>query len=164
MSEPYRIEGLPRKADRKGFTCGVAALDAYFHSRVGQEIDKRYCACFVTLDNSDDSIAGYYTLSPSAVAVEEVPEEVRRKLPRYDKVPCTLMGRLAVAKTHQGKGLGEVLLFDALARASNSALGGFAMYVRAKDEKAKAFYVKYGFVQLSDDLDLFLALKGVPRI
>ena len=141
---PYRIVPLPRKLDRKAFVCGNEKLDAYFQRQVGQDIDKGFATCFVALDAAD-SIAGFYTLASYSIAVDLVPDDIRRKLPRYDVIPCTLMGRLAVA-THLAKqGLGSAMLMHALRKAQKSDVGTFAMVVDAKDDEALAFYLKHGF-------------------
>jgi GNAT superfamily N-acetyltransferase len=75
--------------------------------------------------------------------------EVAKKLPRYPVVPAALLGRLAVARDYQGRGLGSVLLSDALMRAARAELGVFALVVDAKDESAQHFYERYGFMLLA---------------
>jgi GNAT superfamily N-acetyltransferase len=57
-------------------------------------------------------------------------------------------GRLAVARHHQGHGLGGILLADALKRASRAELGVFAMVGYAKDKPAQHFYEHHGFMLL----------------
>lgn len=49
-------------------------------------------------------VVGCYSLSASAVALDEAPCRVRPKTP--DPVPVILLGRLAVDHRHQGAGLG----------------------------------------------------------
>ena len=39
-----------------------------------------------------------------------------KRLPRYPKLPATLLARLAVDVGHKGRGLGEFLLMHALSR------------------------------------------------
>lgn len=58
-----------------------------------------------------NEILGYYTLSSGSVSFENVPE----KLPRYP-TPTAHLRRLAVDIGQKGKGLGELLLIDGLAR------------------------------------------------
>ncbi|HEV2269067.1 MAG TPA: hypothetical protein VGR92_06390, partial [Steroidobacteraceae bacterium] len=66
-------------------------------------------------------VLGYYTLCAMAISQGDVPEAVRKHVPRYPLVSATLIGRLAVAKDRQGQRLGAVLLADALQRAFESA-------------------------------------------
>lgn len=77
-----------------------------------------------------------------------VPADFVKKLPRYPVVPAALLGRLAVSQEWQGKGLGSILLADALLRTSRTELGVFAMLVDAKDDAARRFYEHFGFTSL----------------
>ena len=79
-------------------------------------------------------------------------------------VPAALLGRLAVAESYRGKGLGGVLLGNAVLRVARSELGVFAMLVDAKDDLAQRFYEHYGFTLLPGDgrrlcLPIALALR-----
>ena len=75
-----------------------------------------------------------------------------------------LIGRLAVDRTIQGKGLGGLLLIDALRRTEFIAkqVGVRAVEVDAIDEAAHRFYLKCGFTSLRDEpRHLFLSLEAV---
>ena len=74
-----------------------------------------------------------------------------KRLPRYPVIPAVLLGRLAIAKSHQGKRLGGALVADALLRAARSEVMAYAMVVDAKDEAAVRFYEHLGFTRLDDD-------------
>lgn len=146
----YRIEPLG-KQDRKSFTCGDEMLDRYLHERASQDARRRVAFCFVAVTEPGETIAGYYTLAATSVALDLLPPERGRQLPRYPVVPAVLLGRLAVATAHQGRHLGGALLVDALARAARSEIAAHLMVVDAKHAAAAAFYEYLGFVRLSDD-------------
>ena len=135
--------------DRAGFSCGVPALDIYLQKQAGQDVRRRVAVAFVATPDGK-TIAGYYTLSQYSVELGALPEELAVKLPRYPLVPATLIGRLAVSTTFRGRGLGELLLMDALHRclAGSRQVASAAVIVDAKDESAVAFYRKYGFLAL----------------
>ncbi len=141
-----RIEPLGEH-DRAGFRCGVDALDRYFRTQAGQDSRKRVATCFVLIAD-DGAVAGYHTLSATSILLAELPPATAKKLPRYPVVPATLMGRLAVDRRYRGRTLGEMLLFDAFARTLRSEIATFAFVVDAKDDDAKAFYERYGFLSL----------------
>ena len=65
-----------------------------------------------------------------------------------DPIPVMLMGRLAVDRSQQGKGLGRGLLKDAILRTLKAAdiVGMRALLVHALDDNAAAFYRHNGFV------------------
>lgn len=148
MTEQFRIEPLAGDHDRAGFSSGSALLDRYFREQVSQDVKRRIASCFVAVSVQTGDVAGFYTLSASGIAFDALSPEVIRKLPRHPVVPAALLGRLAVATSHQGKGLGGVLLSDALLRVARSELGVFALLVDAKDSEAQRFYEHYGFTLL----------------
>ena len=142
----YLIEPLSGH-DRRRFTCGDDNLDRYFQQQVSQDIRRRIASCFVALD-SDGGVAGYYTLAATAIALDTLPPEKAKKLPRYPAIPAVLLGRLAIATSHQGRRLGAALVADAILRSTNSDVVGHSMVVDAKDEAAARFYEHLEFTRL----------------
>ena len=161
---PYRVEPLQSHHDRSGFTSGVGALDQYLRRQAGQDARKNMAAPFL-LVLADGSVAGFYTLSATAVPVGELPAEVARKLPRYPLIPATLLGRLAVDERHRSRGFGRFLLADALLRALRSEVASFAIVVDAKGEDAARFYSREGFLPFpSQPRRLFLPMARVAEL
>jgi GNAT superfamily N-acetyltransferase len=159
-----RVEPLGATHDRTGFESGVESLDRYFRSQAGQDSRKNMAAPFV-LVLPDGTIAGYYTLSSMSVRPGELPEQIVRKLPKYPLVPATLLGRLAVDQSHQGKGYGRFLLADALHRAARSEIASFAVIVDTKDENAHRFYERESFLPFPDQpLKLFRPMADIRRL
>lgn len=162
---PYRIEPRGPGHDHAAFDCGVAALDGYLSTQAGQDARRRVAACFVLVPAQGNTVAGYYTLSAASLALADLPPEIARKLPRYPAVPATLMGRLAMDRRHQGRGLGEVLLMNAFARCLAAKIASFAFVVEAKHVPAAAFYRHFGFRPLiGDPRRLFLPMAEVARL
>lgn len=159
----FSVKELDLKThDRESFSSGSEPLDRYFHAQVGQDIKRRVTACFVAVTPLDE-IAGYYTLAPSSVNLTDLPEDRRKKLPRYPTVPVYRLGRLAVSLKHQGQGLGAALLADALQRAKNLQVPGHALVVDALHDEAAQFYLHHGFIPIAESpLVLFIPLASVP--
>ena len=145
----YRIELLGAH-DRSAFVSGSDALDRYLREQAKQDIRRRVASCFVAIDN-DGIIAGYYTIAATSLILDQLSPERAKRLPRYPSIPAVLLGRLAVAQTHQGKRLGGALVADALLRATHAEVMAYAMVVDAKDEQAANFYEHLGFERLGDD-------------
>ena len=147
--------------DRAGFHCGVPALDDYLHKYAAQQNAKGISTVFVLVDDAASSkILGFYTLSAAQVGAEQLSETDRKKLPRYP-VPCFRMGRLARDSDIRAAGLGEILIGCAVDRCLNARrlVGAYALLVDAKDDKAKSFYERYGFVPCVDaPMTLYLPL------
>lgn len=147
MTPPFVTEPLDRQHDRGAFRSGSDALDRYLKERASQDVRRRVAGCFVAADQ-EKKIAGFYTLAATSVNLDALPQELIKGLPRYPVVPAMLIGRLAIAIEHQGRGLGSALIADAVVRVDGLRIGAFALIVDAKDDRAKAFYEANGFVSL----------------
>ena len=164
-----RFEPLDKKQhDRAAFSCEQESLDRYLKERATQEIKKRVAAVYV-LTPDGKTIAGYYTLSQYAIEAGELSPALVQQLhlPKYDKLPATLLGRLARSKEFKGRGLGELLLMGALKRALEHSrnIASVAVVVDAIDENARAFYRSYGFIDIPNRPNqLFLPMKTVARL
>lgn len=155
---------LARHHDRAGFDCGTPALNEYLQRYARQNHESGGAKTFVAAPAApSDTILGYYTISPGAIAFAKVPASVTKRLGRYE-VPVFRLGRLAVAITMQGQGLGGDLLLAAGARALAVAgeVGGVALAIDAKDDRAAAWYERFGALRLLDDrLKLVLPLDVI---
>ena len=105
-------------------------------------------------------IACYYTLASAQLSVTLLPEQFKKKLPRYPSVPAVRMERLAVDNKHKGQGLGSTLLINAIYRILKSDIASYAILVDAKDDKTIAFYRHHGFL----DLDIKQRTLFVPLL
>lgn len=165
----FRFEPLDkRKHDRAAFSCEHESLERYLKEQATQEIKKRVAAVYV-LTPDGKTIAGYYTLSQYAVESNEFPAELIQQLhlPKYERVPATLLGRLARSLEFKGDGLGEVLLVDALKRAlaHSSNIASAAVVVDAIDERARAFYKHYSFMEFPNHPNrLFISMKTIAQL
>lgn len=162
--DSLRVEVLGSRHDRTSFESGVETLDRYFRVQAGQDARKGMAAPFV-LVLADGTVAGFYTLSSTAVNVGEWPAQVTRKLPRYPLIPATLLGRLAVDRRYQGRGYGRFLLADALFRSVRSEIASFAIIVDAKDENARHFYERESFMPFPDQpMKLFRPIADIAKL
>jgi len=163
---PLRVERLdPDRHDRSGFSCGDPVLDGYLRHQAGQDERRSLTSVYVLVEEGEDEILGYFSLSAYGLSFGEIPADRRRKLPRYPVVPAFLLGRLAVRLERQGQHLGEFLLVDALKRCSTSEIQGWAVAVEATDERAAGFYRRYGFQPLPETPKrLFLPMLVVRRL
>jgi predicted GNAT family N-acyltransferase len=166
MPPEFQIQPLGPHHNRNDFSCGVEVLDHYLKRQAGQDVKKRVAATFV-LSSDGRTIAGYYTLSQFAVELGTIPQHISKRLPRYPMVPATLIGRLAVSTVFRGQGLGEVLLMDALHRSLllSEQIASAAVIVDTKNDQARKFYLKYGFLELPGVSGrLFLLMKTIERL
>lgn len=164
----FRFEPLGAKHDRAAFSCEQERLNTYLRQQAGQDVRKRVAAVYV-LTPDGKTIAGFYTLSQFAINAGELPEEQARKLrvPKYDKLPATLLGRLARSLDFKGAGIGERLLMDALkiALQHSRKIASMAVVVDAKDDRAREFYRSFGFIDLPGHAGrMFIPMKTVEEL
>lgn len=140
------IEPLGKHHDRARFSCGQAELDEWFRLRASQDEKRNVARVFVAVE-AELGVVGFYSLSSLSLSLADLPEEMARKLPRYDAIPAALIGRLARDERVRGQGIGEILLADAIQRVLRAGLSiaVYAIVVDAKDERAADFYRAFGF-------------------
>src|ERR1035438_2154580 len=161
---PYRFEALGNDHDRAAFCCGDNALDRYFQTQVTQDIRRRITNCFVVVEVATGHVAAYYTLSAASIPLVDLPPDEARRLPRYPILPAVRIGRLAVDRRFQRRGLGELMLMNAVHRTSQDAAAAFALLVDAKNDQAVAYYRRYGFRPVAGKpRTLFLPLATAQR-
>jgi ribosomal protein S18 acetylase RimI-like enzyme len=140
------IEALGHQHDRAAFSCAQSDLDDWFLRRATQDARRNVARVFVAVD-SEMGVVGFYSLSSLSLSIEDLPEPLARKLPRYGDIPAVLIGRLARDQRLRGVGVGELLLADAIRRilGASRSVAVFAIVVDAKDDRASAFYRSFGF-------------------
>lgn len=148
---PFTFAPLSKDHDRASFNCGEAELDGWFHKRAGQDERRNVARVIVALDENE-RIVGFYSLSAFSLSLDEVPSDLAAKLPKYDRIPAALIGRLARDLSVRGAGLGELLVADAIRRILSAAreLAVFAIIVEAKNAAASDFYRSMGFQPFPD--------------
>jgi ribosomal protein S18 acetylase RimI-like enzyme len=163
VSEAFSFEALSATHDRAAFCCGVPELDRYFRELAKQDIRRRVSNCFVALDPGG-KVAGYYTFAATSLPLTELTPEQARGLPRYSSFPAGLIGRLAVDRGFRERGLGGLLVVDAISRSIRAEPAIFALVVDAKDEVALGFYEHLGFHRFaSRPMTLFLPIAEAAR-
>lgn len=156
---------LNKRHEKKDFNCGYSLLDNYLKTQAKQDVSRDLSAYFVL--SNQNIVVGYYTLSSNSIARDEFPDDISRKLPpSYENLPGIFLGRIAVDSRYQGKGYGEVLLFDALKRCMeiSYSLGSLAVIVDPIDTKAEKFYQRYGFILFPGSRKMFIPLKTLKEL
>lgn len=157
----FKIEPIAKGHRTKGFDCGEPELNGFLTRFALKNDNNDIGRTFVAVRPDETDVLGYYTISSGTVTFEQLPPEL--KLPKYP-IPTAHIGKLATDKSVQGQGLGEALLFDALARADSASrrIGIRVVELIALNEKARSFYLQYGFSELRDDpMRLYLKIETV---
>jgi GNAT superfamily N-acetyltransferase len=157
---------LDRKHDRAGFDCGVPELNAFLKVTARQHTQKGISRTFVLTYNGSTAILGFFTLTLCEVHPVGLPTTISRYYPLH-QLPAVRLARLAVSRKEQGKRFGELLLTEAMYRTRLIAeqAGLIGLFVDAKDDSARQFYLRYGFLSLVDQpLQLFLPIATIRKI
>lgn len=147
----WRIEAIGKNHDRKGFDCGNENLNVFLATYARQAHDSGASKTYVAIDPADDvTIMGFYTLLPTDLAYDLVPQTVRPIASGRYALGGFRLARLAVKKSLQGKGLGGALLVSAARRCimASAQVGGTMLVIDAKDDAAAAWYKTYGAVEI----------------
>ena len=156
-------EPLAAFHDTSVFDCGSPALNTYLTRFALASQSGGAARTYVALRAA--RVVGYYSLAAASAEVQRVPARVAKGQARHP-IPLTLLARLAVDSSEQGRGLGEALLKDAIKRhlQAQSILGSRALVAHAKDDRAAAFYARYDFQPSpTDSLHLYLLTKDMKK-
>jgi len=125
------------------FESGVAALDEWLKRRARGNQVSGASRTFVVCEGR--KVVGFYSLASGAVNIASAPGRFRRNMP--DPIPVVLLGRLAVDRAYQGRGLGRALFRDGAMRVATAAdaIGIRGILVHAVSPDAKGFYLALGF-------------------
>ncbi|HJV26063.1 MAG TPA: hypothetical protein VJ673_10250 [Aromatoleum sp.] len=116
-----------------GASRGTAELNSWFAQVARQHKEKGVSSTFVAVaDEASSEVLGFYAVSLAELVNTELPAQYRKRVPT--KVRVFRLGRLATAKGHGGKGIGEHMLLDAIDRVTRIAheVGGIGLVVNAK--------------------------------
>lgn len=160
MNELSRPQPLADHHGLLGFDSGEPSLDDWLikRARLNQQsgASRTYVVC------RGSNVVGYYALATAAVDFDTVPGALRRNMP--DPIPAVMIGRLAIARTEQGRGLGRALIRDALQRIASASeqIGISLILVHALSLRAKKFYIDCGFRESPlDELVVLARIKDV---
>lgn len=167
-SRPYSAP-VPITPDHRldEFDCGTRPLDDWLKARA-LDNEGRASRTYVVTANvgrQAGEVVGYYTLATGGVQLSEIRREDRHNLP--NPVPVMVLGRLAVDRRHQRRGIGPALLREAMQRTldiSRSA-GVRMLLVHAIDDDAVAFYLRYGFhIFPAGSRTMFLPVETIESV
>jgi GNAT superfamily N-acetyltransferase len=163
MNDPASVVLLETRHDRSQFDCGVHSLNSYLKQYALQNQKKGMVRNYVTCRGMH--VLGYYSLAYGSVAQSEAPAHLVKGIGKYP-IPVMILARLAVDRREQRAGLGKALLKNSMLRTLQAAeiAGLRAIFVQAKDDVARQFYSKYGFIPSpGDPLQLFFPLGPLGK-
>lgn len=147
----------------EAFDCGKLALNDWLVRHARQAQSSGSAKTFVVADNSQ--VLGYFSLTVGQIDTLDAPDRFRKGMGQYP-LPVVILARLAVSRSHHGRGIGFGLLQDAIRRTLLIAeqAGIRAMLTHPIDDEAAKFYTRFGFIQSPlREQQLLLLLKDARR-
>ncbi len=137
--------------DVVNFQSGEESLDSWLRERAMDNMEMGASRTYVICQPDSYKVIGYYAVCMGHILGNQVTGSMRRNMPR--QIPSVILGRLAVDKNWQGRGLGKALLQDAVQKAIRASMEVSArlMVVHVISKEAEIFYGHYGFVRLPTD-------------
>ncbi|GAA4181930.1 GNAT family N-acetyltransferase [Gryllotalpicola koreensis] len=161
MADRFRSERYdPERHDVSRFSCGEESFDAWLREQASVSTKRGTARTWVWSDD-DGRVLGYYALAAHKVAREQVPSRVGRGGPQ--EIPAVLLARLALSRELRGRGLGAVLVADALARVvdATQTVGARVVVVDALHERVARFYEGLGFTRIPGSLMLVQKIADI---
>jgi GNAT superfamily N-acetyltransferase len=158
----FVIEKLAKDHDLSRFDCGNEALNIWLKRFAWINVQNDAARVYVA-HRRDRVVVGYHALTAGSVSRAEAPERIGHGLAAHP-IGVVVLGRLAVDRVLQGKGLGASLLQDSLLRVQQAAetVGIRAVLVQAIDAAARTFYLRFGFSPSPiDEMRLMLLMKDL---
>lgn len=158
--------------DRKSFDCGEKELNDFIQTKASKHMEANLSRTMVlpSLKMLDDKcqICAFYSVAPSSIERNSLPDEIKKKLPGYP-VPVFLLAQLAVHSDYKGMGLGKITLLNSLEYLwkVNFRLPSFAIVVDCLNKEAESFYTKYGFKVLQSSslkTRMFISMKTIDQL
>ena len=158
----------PEKHDRASFSCGTGRLDNFLKRSARKHQSGDFTRVWVATEGERAEILGYYALNAHSLEGDDLPTNLTKHAPRSGSIPAVYLSMIAVDRRHQSRGIGRILLADALKRAVSAAdqIGLKAVVLDVIEdggpditEKRRAFYLAMGFRSLpARPLRMFISI------
>jgi len=139
---------LTEAHDSSAFDSGEPVLDDWLRRRAWSNLQAAASRTYVICPQGSQRVAGYFALSMGQILAQEAAGSMRRNMPR--QIPAVILGRLAIDRAWQGRGLGRALLTEAVRRSLRASreVSARLVIVHAISPAAEAFYLHHGFTRL----------------
>jgi GNAT superfamily N-acetyltransferase len=139
---------LTEAHDASGFDSGEKVLDEWLRERALHNLQVAASRTYVVCPAGNQNIIGFFALTMGQILAQETLGSMRRNMPQ--NIPAVVLGRFAIDRAWQGRGLGRALLADVVRRSlrASAEVSARLIIVHAISSSAEAFYLHHGFARL----------------
>ena len=163
MGEITEPRPLQKTDNRTDFDCGHAVLNHWFQRHAWGNEKVNSSRTYVMVEEGGVNVVGYVTLATGQIERNFLQKSKQRNMP--DLVPVLILGQLAIDIKYQGQGVGSRLLQFALQLtiATSRSVGTVGVLTHPLYPDVRAFYEKWGFIELLGDpkRSMFLSVKDL---
>lgn len=136
--------------DRAAFTCGTDRIDNFLKVTASKYLAGDIGRIFVAVEKNGSRLVGFYAVGPHSIDASELEADMKKRLPSYDRISAYYLSMIGTHLDVQGKGVGSVLLADALKRCiqASEQMGGRFVVLDAINEDAARLYGRFDFIPL----------------
>ena len=172
--DAVRIEPLDKKHNRGAFVCTHQTLQNYCRNNARKNNDAFMVRVFVACYDKSNDVIGYYYLALTSYKFAQnvgqatpLDERSYSKFRRVESVPAVYLGMIGVHSDLQRRGIGGLLMMDAIQRTAKIAqhAGLYALTLDALDEGVAAYYREkfefQAFKEGTNGLEMFLPIRSI---
>ena len=136
--------------DRAAFTCGTDRIDNFLKITTSKYLAGDIGRIYVAVERSGGRLVGFYAVGPHSIDASELEADMKKRLPNYDRISAYYLSMIGTHSTVQGKGVGSLLMADALKRCMKASeqMGGRFVVLDALNEDAARLYARFDFISL----------------
>lgn len=133
------------------FTCGEADIDRWAKSKAHKLHEKRRARVWCARLNANSSAIGFFSLSLTTETNAKI--DFAHRDAWKNGAPLIFVDFIGVSRVHQAKGLGKLLLMDALFKSYQvaSLVAPYGVALRSLNERTTKFYRSFGFALAPDE-------------
>ncbi len=168
--ERLRIEPIAKSHNRSAFMCTNETIQNYCRMHARQNNDTYKIRAFVACFEGSKEVLGYYYLALTFYLISEHHLD-DKAVGKFEgsiskAVPAVYLGMIGVHTEYQGKGIGYLMMMDAIQRTAKIArhAGLYALTLDAINEGVADYYTKFGFERFkagTTGLEMFLSIRTI---
>ena len=132
-----------------GFRCGEREIDVWASDKAYRFHEQDRARVFCARLSGQSYVIGFYSLSLNQIGAKYLFGQHADRYSSSGHAPFIYVDWFAVSKNYQSRGIGKIMMVDALKRACKVSFNipFYGVALRSMNDKTTLFYEKLGFVK-----------------